>query len=83
MLADAAIHCALSEYASGMKVTVMFGQNEYQGPSGTSPVINFTLEATTQSVTYQRPHHTPPPPLRTHSTRIGAPQSLSELLSLD
>jgi len=27
----AAIHCALSEYATGKKVTVMFSQDEYEG----------------------------------------------------
>jgi hypothetical protein len=81
-LAAAAIHCALSEYTSGKKATVMFSQDEYRGTFGPSPVINFTLEATTQSITHQRPHHTPPP-LRRNSTRIGAPQSSSELLSLD
>ena len=60
-LAAAAIHCALSEYTSGKKATVMFSQDEYRGTFGPSPVINFTLEATTQSITHQRPHHTPPP----------------------
>jgi len=30
-LAAAAIHCALSEYTSGMKATVMFSQDEYRG----------------------------------------------------
>jgi len=83
-LAAAAIHCALSEYASGKKATVMFSQDEYRGTFGLSPVITSTLEATTQSITYQRPHYTPPPPpLQRKSTRIGTPQSLSELLSLD
>jgi len=48
-LAAAAIHCALSEYTSGKKATVMFSQDEYRGTFGPSPVINFTLEATTQS----------------------------------
>jgi len=62
VLAAAAIYCALSEYASGKKATVAFSQDEYRGKSGPSPVINFTLEATTQSITYQRPHHTPRPP---------------------
>ena len=82
-LAAAAIHCALSEYTSGKKATVMFSQDEYRGTFGPSPVINFTLEATIQSITHQWPHHTPAPPLRCNSTRIGAPQSSSELLSLD
>jgi hypothetical protein len=30
-LGSAAIHCTLSEYATGTKVTVMFSQDEYQG----------------------------------------------------
>jgi len=81
-LAAAAIHCALSEYVSGKKATVIFSQDEYQGTFGPSPVINFTLEATTQSITHQRPYHTPAP-LWCNSTTIGAPQSSSELLILD
>jgi len=60
-LAAAAIHCALSEYTSGKKATGMFSQDESQGTFGPSPMINFTLEGTTQSIKYQRPHHTPPP----------------------
>jgi len=51
VLPAAAIHCTLSEYASGKKGTVMFSQDEYLGTFGPSPVINFTLEATTQSIT--------------------------------
>jgi len=61
-LAAAAIHCALSEYASGKKGTVMFSQDEYQGTFGPSTVFNFTLEATTQSITHQQLHYTPAPP---------------------
>jgi len=81
-LAAAAIRYALSEHASGKKATVMFSQDEYQGIFGPSLVVNFTLEATTQSITHQRQLH-PPPPLWRNSTRIGAPQYSSELLSLD
>jgi hypothetical protein len=44
--AVAAIHCALSEYASGQQATVMISQEEYQGTFYPSPVINFTTEAT-------------------------------------
>jgi hypothetical protein len=58
VLAAAAIHCTLSKYASGKKATVMFSQDEYQGTFGPSPVINFTLEAATQSITHQWPLHT-------------------------
>jgi len=35
----AAIHCALSVYATGKKVTVMFSQDEYQGKFCPSTVI--------------------------------------------
>jgi len=45
-LAAAAIHCVLSEYARGNKVTVMFSQDGYQGTFCPSPVTNFTPEAT-------------------------------------
>jgi len=61
-LAAAAIHCALSDYASAKTAKVLFFQDNYRGTLGPSPVINFTLEATTQAITFQRPHHTPPPP---------------------
>jgi hypothetical protein len=56
--AAAAIHFVLSEYASGKKAMVMFSQDEYRGTFGLSPVINFTLETTTQSITHQQPHYT-------------------------
>jgi len=66
VLAAAAIHCALSEYASGKKAMVMFSEDEYHGTFGSSPVINFTLEATTQSITHWRLHHiSAPSPCRT------------------
>ena len=68
-LAAAAIHCALSEYASGKKAMLMFSQDEYRGTFGPSPVISLTLEATTQSITHQWPHHTPPPALQLHKNR--------------
>jgi len=61
-LAAAAIHCALSEYASGKKATVMFSQDEYRGTFGPSPVINFTQEAATQSHISGRITGAPPPP---------------------
>jgi len=60
-LAAAAVHCVLSEYASGMQATVMFSQDVYQGTFGPFPEINFTLGATTQSITHQQPLPTPPP----------------------
>jgi len=80
-LAAAAIYCAMSEFASGKKATVMFSQDEYRGTFGPSLVINFTLDATIQSITLQRPLHTPahPPAAELHKNRhssiiIGAPQ---------
>jgi len=45
-LAAAAIHCVLSQYASGKKATVMCSQDECRGTFCSSPVINFTPEAT-------------------------------------
>jgi len=45
-LVAAVIHFALSEYAMGMKATIMFSQDEYRGTFCPSPMINFTLEAT-------------------------------------
>jgi len=45
-LAASAIHCALSEYASGKKAAVLFSQDEYQRTFCPSPVIKFTPEAT-------------------------------------
>jgi len=39
-LVAAAIHCALSGYATGMKVTVMFSQDEYRGKFCPSMVID-------------------------------------------
>jgi len=83
VLAATAIHCALSEHASGKKATVKFSQDEYWGTFGPSPVIDFTLEATTQSITHQRPHYTLTLPLLCNSTTLGTPQSLLKLLSLD
>jgi len=45
-LVAAAIHCALSEYATGKKVTVMFSQDEYEGKFCPSMVIDcITAEA--------------------------------------
>jgi len=40
------IYCTLSEYATRVKITVMFSQDEYQGTFWPSPVIHFTLEPT-------------------------------------
>jgi len=39
-LVAAAIHCVLSEYATGKKVTLMFSQDEYRGKFCHSTVID-------------------------------------------
>jgi len=45
-LVAAAIHSALSVYATGQKVTVMFSQDEYQGKFCPSTVMDcITAEA--------------------------------------
>jgi len=78
-LVAAAIHCALSEYATGKKVTVMFSQDEYRGkfcPSlvmdcittEATALINYTWWGFFSSAWFS-------------SAIIGAPQSPSALLS--
>jgi diphthamide biosynthesis methyltransferase len=45
-LVAAAIHCGLSDYAAGKKVTVMFSQDEYRDQFCPSTVIDYiTAEA--------------------------------------
>jgi len=83
-LVAAAIHCALSEYAGGKKATVMFSQDVYRGTFCPSPMINFTPEATALiNHTLVGRFKPPPTTMWRNSTRIGAPQSPSALLSLD
>ena len=72
-LAATAIHCALSEYASGTKATVMFSQDEYRGTFGPSPVMNSSLEAIALSITHQRAASYSPP-LGRSFILVGAPQ---------
>jgi hypothetical protein len=87
-LVAAAIHCALSEHATGLKVPVMFSQDEYRGKFCPSTVIDcitaegiahikFTLH------TVGLPH-TPSPMVRLRYNRcssipVGAPQVPSAL----
>jgi len=83
-----AIHCALSEYATGKKATDMFPQDEYRGTCCPSPMINFTPEATalinyTLVVRYKPPPTPLPRQLGANSSRIDAPQSPLVLLILD
>jgi len=40
-----AIHCALSDYATGHKATVICGQDKYHGKFCPSPVMNSILQA--------------------------------------
>jgi len=83
-LVAAAIHCVLSEYASGKKATVMFSQDEYRGTFCTSHMINFTPEATALlNHTLVGRFKPPPTSMWRNSARIGTPQSPSALLSLD
>ena len=52
-LVATAIHCALSEYATGTKVTVMFSQDEYRGKFCPSTVIDcITAETTALLINY-------------------------------
>jgi len=85
-LAAAVIHCALSEYASGKKATVMFSQDEYRGIFGPSPVINFysrsyyTINHTSAATSHPRP----PPAAQLHKNRrssilVGGQQPRSNL----
>jgi hypothetical protein len=78
-LVAAAIPCALSEYATGKKVTVMFSQDEYRGKLCPSAVMNcITAEATAFiNDTWWGCFI---PPLRFSSAIIGALQSPFGLL---
>jgi hypothetical protein len=83
-LVAAAIHCALSEYATGKKVTVMFSQDEYRGKFCPSTVTD-CISAEAIALIKFKLHmvgllHTPPPQWCS-SAIIGAPQSPSALLN--
>ena len=80
-----AIHCVLSEYATGKKATVMISQDEYRGTFCPSPMLNFTPEATALiNYTVVGRFKPPlPPPCGAKSATIGSPQSLSALIILD
>jgi hypothetical protein len=82
-LVAAAIHCALSEYATGKKVTVMFSQDEYRGKLCPSTVTD-CISAEAIALIKFKLHmvgllHTPPQ--WCSSAIIGAPQSPSALLN--
>jgi len=59
-----AIHCVLSEHATGKKVTVMFSQDEYRGKFCPSTVTDcITAEATALiNYTWWAASYPPPPP---------------------
>jgi len=87
-----AIHCALSEYATGKKVTVMFSQDEYQGKFCPSTVTDCISAKAIALIKFKLPmvglFNTPPPPPmvlvrynRGSSIPIGAPQSPSVILN--
>ena len=78
-LVAAAIHCALSEYATGKKVTVMFSQDEYRGKFCPSTVMNCITAEATALINYTW-WGCFIPPLWFSSAIIGAPQSPSALL---
>jgi len=82
-LVAAVIHCALSEYATGIKVTVLFSQDEYRGKFCPSKVIDLITAETTALINYTWWGVSYPPPQWCSSAIIGATQSPSPLLRLD
>jgi hypothetical protein len=78
-LVPAAIHCALSEYATGKMITVMFSQDEYRGKFCPSTVMNCITAEATALINYTW-WGCFIPPLWFSSAIIGAPQSPSALL---
>jgi len=86
VLVAIAIHCALSEDATGKKVTVMFSQDEYWGKFAHPHSYDCIPAAATALLinsTWWAASYPPPPPQWDSSARIRAPQTLSALLSLD
>jgi len=87
VLVSAAIHSALSEYANGRKVTVMFPEDEYRGKFCPSTVIDFiTAEATALLINYTwwaaSYPPAPPSPQWYFYGRIDAPESPSGLFNV-
>jgi len=62
----AAIHCALPQYSTGKKVTVMFSQDEYQGKFYPFTVIDCIIAEAIALIKFKFQIvgllHTPPPP---------------------
>ena len=82
-LVAAAIHCALSEYATGKKATVMFSQDEYGGKFCPSTVIDWIAADSIAliKITHGGAASYPPPPpmvllryIWRSSILVGAPQ---------
>jgi len=85
-LVAASIHCALSEYATGKKVMVMFSQNEYWGEFCPSMVIRLYYcrsHCTTHQFHMVGCFIHPPSPEWYSSARIRGHQLSLALLSLD
>jgi hypothetical protein len=77
-IAAAAIHCALSEYATGRKVTVMFSQDEYRGKVCPSTVIDCITAEAIAHIKFKLhmvglPHTTPPKVLLRNNERSSIP----------
>ena len=82
-LVAAAIHCALSEYATEKKVTFMFSQDEYRGKFCPSTVIDWiTADAIALIIMTHSGAASYSPPQWCSSAIIGTPQSPLVLLSL-
>jgi hypothetical protein len=81
-LVAATIHCALLEYATGKKVTVMFSQDEFRGKFCPSPVMDCITAEASALINYTWWSCFIPRPWFS-SALIGAPQSPSALLCLD
>jgi len=83
-LVAAAIHCVLSEYATGKKVTVMFSQDESRGKFCPSTVIDWiTADAIALITITHGGAASGPPPQWCSSAIIGAPHPPSALLSVE
>ena len=80
-LVAAAIHCALSKYATGKEVTVMISQDEHRGRFCPSTVMDCITAEATALINYTLCAALYPPPMvllrynRHSSIPIGAPQS--------
>ena len=68
-LVATAIHCVLSQYATGKKVTGMFSQDEYQGKLCPSTVMDCITAEVTALINYTWGANSyPPPPPHPHGS---------------